>query len=243
MSAQERAAALLQQQYGSRAGAQIARLQNQPPRTPSIDNGQGPQADQYIRQQQEAYAKQQQQQQAQQQQQQQPYIKQEDATQDYRQNYNGSVPIKQSQVDGGSDAREVYETEVAHRRALVAENRDVNDQFIRDRVLASQKDLEGGGLMMPLSAVRRGKQRARLQRISGVESSLSRAQGDAPADDEEDEDAINSDLDDSDELDEAEHDEDNVQNIMLCTYDKVQRVKNKWKCTLKDGVLKVDDTE
>src|SRR4030095_16339414 len=50
-----------------------------------------------------------------------------------------------------------------------------------------------------------------------------------------DEDAINSDLDDPDEdLDEEDGEEDSMSQIMLCTYDKVQRVKNKWKCVLKD---------
>ena len=54
----------------------------------------------------------------------------------------------------------------------------------------------------------------------------------------DDEDAINSDLDDPDDNvpDETEE-EGNQGEVMLCTYDKVQRVKNKWKCTLKDGVL------
>ncbi|CAK37327.1 uncharacterized protein An01g12770 [Aspergillus niger] len=56
--------------------------------------------------------------------------------------------------------------------------------------------------------------------------------------DEDDEDAINSDLDDPDDLVAEDHDaEDAVGQVMLCTYDKVQRVKNKWKCTLKDGIL------
>ena len=57
-------------------------------------------------------------------------------------------------------------------------------------------------------------------------------------DDEDDEDAINSDLDDPDDaLPEEEQEEGRPNQIMLCTYDKVARVKNKWKCTLKDGVL------
>ena len=55
----------------------------------------------------------------------------------------------------------------------------------------------------------------------------------------DDEDAINSELDDPDDDNIIEEDgEDGKEGqIMLCTYDKVQRVKNKWKCTLKDGVL------
>lgn len=76
---------------------------------------------------------------------------------------------------------------------------------------------------------------------------LVRAQMDGGAHDDEDEDkkeeidedAINSDLDDPDELDAAEQegDDSSAGQVMLCTYDKVQRVKNKWKCTLKDGIL------
>jgi len=62
-------------------------------------------------------------------------------------------------------------------------------------------------------------------------------------DDEDDEDAINSDLDDPDELAGDPDADADTDQAMLCTYDKVQRVKNKWKCTLKDGILKVDGKE
>ena len=62
--------------------------------------------------------------------------------------------------------------------------------------------------------------------------------------DDDDEDAINSDLDDPDDnAIEEEQDEGRPNQIMLCTYDKVQRVKNKWKCTLKDGVLNTGGKE
>ena len=56
---------------------------------------------------------------------------------------------------------------------------------------------------------------------------------------EDDEDAINSDLDDPDDdiIAAEQQDDEQEGQIMLCTYDKVARVKNKWKCTLKDGVL------
>ncbi len=79
-----------------------------------------------------------------------------------------------------------------------------------------------------------------------ISSPLARAQGDATGDDddeEEDENAINSDLDDPDEVSNAGDNEDSVEQVMLCTYDKVQRVKNKWKCTLKDGILRVGGSE
>jgi len=60
----------------------------------------------------------------------------------------------------------------------------------------------------------------------------------APVDTE----AINSDLDDSDTGDEDDGDEGGAgdSDIVFCTYDKVARVKNKWKCVLKDGMIHVN---
>ncbi|CCH41131.1 TFIIA-alpha and beta-like factor, 1-like factor [Wickerhamomyces ciferrii] len=57
-----------------------------------------------------------------------------------------------------------------------------------------------------------------------------------------DSDDINSDLDDSDEEDlEDDEDADDAEGmIILCLYEKVLRVKNKWKCNLKDGVANIN---
>ncbi|KAF9527329.1 transcription factor IIA, alpha/beta subunit-domain-containing protein [Crepidotus variabilis] len=57
-----------------------------------------------------------------------------------------------------------------------------------------------------------------------------------------DSEAINSDLDDSDTEGEDDTDEAATQDtdIVFCTYDKVARVKNKWKCTLKDGMIHIN---
>ncbi|KAJ7916982.1 transcription factor IIA, alpha/beta subunit-domain-containing protein [Mycena leptocephala] len=50
--------------------------------------------------------------------------------------------------------------------------------------------------------------------------------------------AINSDLDDSDTENEEDPEEATVEtDIVFCTYDRVARVKNKWKCVLKDGMI------
>ncbi|CAZ82440.1 unnamed protein product [Tuber melanosporum] len=70
-------------------------------------------------------------------------------------------------------------------------------------------------------------------------------QVDGESGDEEvvDEDAINSDLDDPEDDEIDGEDDDEVPQIMLCMYDKVQRTKNKWKCVLKDGVLTINQTE
>ncbi|TNY18477.1 transcription factor IIA, alpha/beta subunit-domain-containing protein [Rhodotorula diobovata] len=68
-----------------------------------------------------------------------------------------------------------------------------------------------------------------------------KTEGGASADD----DAINSDLDD----DEDEDDEDDVDgadpggDLVIALYEKVQRVKNKWKVTLKDGLVSVNGRE
>ncbi|KAI0759841.1 transcription factor IIA, alpha/beta subunit [Trametes elegans] len=58
----------------------------------------------------------------------------------------------------------------------------------------------------------------------------------------DDSEAINSDLDDSD----SDVEQDGIeggsadQDIVFCTYDKVARVKNKWKCVLKDGMIHIN---
>ena len=56
-----------------------------------------------------------------------------------------------------------------------------------------------------------------------------------------DSDDINSDLDDEVESDREDDDvgQDEGQ-IMLCLYDKVQRIKNKWKSTLKEGIANIN---
>ncbi|KAG8719112.1 hypothetical protein FRC09_011603 [Ceratobasidium sp. 395] len=55
---------------------------------------------------------------------------------------------------------------------------------------------------------------------------------------------IGSDLDDSDDSDADDVENDGAGgeagDYVFCTYDKVQRVKNKWKCVLKDGMIHVN---
>ena len=225
MTAQQRAAQNLHNVYGDRAGAQIATLQQggqrQGPMPPQ--NGQPG-----------------------------TYIKQEDTSSDASRSTQPppSVPIKSDQTDGAGDAFDTWKSEYARRKAEFAESRGRNDRLIKDHVLASQQRLEGGGAMRPLDQhVHMASSSTRRVPCEGGTSSLHRAQGDAAGDDnddedaEEDEDAINSELDDPDELDDGIEDDDSTDQVMLCTYDKVQRVKNKWKCTLKDGILRVDGSE
>lgn len=56
-----------------------------------------------------------------------------------------------------------------------------------------------------------------------------------------DDNEIGSDLDDSDEDEMLGNvDADGNEDMILCLYDKVQRVRNKWKCVLRDGVASID---
>ncbi|EIW67514.1 hypothetical protein TREMEDRAFT_64096 [Tremella mesenterica DSM 1558] len=51
---------------------------------------------------------------------------------------------------------------------------------------------------------------------------------------------IDSDLDDSDREAGEEDDEEGDVDIVFCVYDKVQRVKNKWKTVFKDGLVHIN---
>ena len=241
--AQQRAAMNLQQSFGPQAAQQISQLQQQA----SQQRSQGvPSA---------------------------PYLKMEDQKPllsshppfSPTASQSPNPPVSSAQTDGARDSLAGWKAEVARRRELIAQNPGEGDRLFRQHWLETQQRLEGGGLMLPLSEQRTTSKgiKRKIQNIENSkvstsdvdpqqpinesEPSLFRAQGDATADDyadgEVDEDAINSDLDDSDQQEEDENNEENTDQIMLCTYDKVQRVKNKWKCTLKDGIVKVGSTE
>ncbi|KAJ5161845.1 Transcription factor IIA alpha/beta subunit [Penicillium capsulatum] len=163
----------------------------------------------------------------------------------------GYPSMGSSQTDGAGDSLTDWKAEVARRRDAAQSGE--GDRLLREHLKQRMTGLEAGGLFRPLdqhessaSTVRRAALTASLN-PEGTSSSTSVApkmsgQTDGAGDDgtkeEEDEDAINSDLDDPDDLVAEDHDADELEGqVMLCTYDKVQRVKNKWKCTLKDGIL------
>ena len=100
------------------------------------------------------------------------------------------------------------------------------DNHLHAQIAARARQMEGGGLMLPLKEISSHPSLpGKRQNVDGP------AQHDGPGDDdeEEDEDAINSDLDDPDDDRDDDDDDDDANNhMMLCMYDKVQRVKNKW---------------
>lgn len=140
------------------------------------------------------------------------------------------------------------------------------DHMIRRQVEERGLEMEGGGLLRPLSehrdpgrfiaisaklspfaSRRTPSSRGRTAGYDGaddMEDGRRRVKSEDGQDDMDDEDAINSDLDDpDDDLDDNPDDDDSNSQIMLCMYDKVQRTKNKWKCILKDGVLTIGGKE
>ena len=178
------------------------------------------------------------------------------------------APVNSAQTDGAGDSLAEWKAEVARRRELAARSEGGRDRLLHEDFMEIQHRLEGGGLMIPLEDRRMPKHgtKRKINEMGARESSklsaesaeilsaadvssLPKAQGDAAGDEEEeeeeeaDEDAINSDLDDPDQADDDENSEENTDQVMLCTWDKVQRVKNKWKCTLKDGIFRVGGIE
>ncbi|KDP42211.1 hypothetical protein JCGZ_02941 [Jatropha curcas] len=62
--------------------------------------------------------------------------------------------------------------------------------------------------------------------------------------DDDDDEPLNEDDDDDDDLDDVEQGEDmNTQHLVLAQFDKVTRTKSRWKCTLKDGIMHINNKD
>ena len=148
--------------------------------------------------------------------------------QQQQQSSNGQRPPS-SQMDGAGDGD-------SHVAVLVHQNQGGQstelgrveiDNMLHAQIAARARAMEGGGLMVPLRRTK-AKPSASYHRTPDAAPGPARFDGDDDDEDIDDEDAINSDLDDPDDnIDEDDEDEDGG-HIMLCMYDKVQRVKNKW---------------
>lgn len=130
-----------------------------------------------------------------------------------------------SQHDGTSDATEDGTKPVLMDRAEI-------DAYLHAQIAARGKEMEGGGLMLPLKKAKKSAKARRSAEKRGNAEGVANVDGGLDDDvksEEDDEDAINSDLDDPDEgADDDEDDDESMGHMMLCMYDKVQRVKNKW---------------
>ncbi|XP_047332896.1 transcription initiation factor IIA large subunit-like [Impatiens glandulifera] len=69
------------------------------------------------------------------------------------------------------------------------------------------------------------------------------AQNDVGDDDDDDDEPLNED-DDEDDLDDVDQGEDvNTQHLVLAKFEKVTRTKSRWKCTLKDGIMHLNNKD
>ena len=143
-----------------------------------------------------------------------------------------------SQTDGAAEWASIVE----QRRCAIDLDAVASADFsVRQRVAEMNQAMEGGGAMRPhsthasssytkTSSAKVGEYHANIQ-VDGTD--------DYEVKDEEDEE-INSELDDSDDEErriDDDEDDGKAGEMMVCTYEKVNRVKNKWKCNLKDGLL------
>ncbi|KAA3489642.1 transcription initiation factor IIA large subunit [Gossypium australe] len=60
--------------------------------------------------------------------------------------------------------------------------------------------------------------------------------------DDNDDEPLNED-DDDDDLDDVDQEELNTQHLVLAQFDKVTRTKSRWKCTLKDGIMHINNKD
>ena len=244
--AQQRAAQNLQASYGPRAAASINAIQGN-----ASQQSQTPQQHMQQMQHQQQAMQHQHMQQVQQQRAAQLAGPKSQITQDqYRQamaaqaaqaqqRLHSQNGVNGAQTDGAGDEVTEYIGVIKQFDAQgeeVAAGRIEIDNMIRKKIEAMGQTMEGGGLMLPLHETTKSAKRQR-----NVKTSSSSAQVDGPGSDEDednkdnvkdedlDDDAINSDLDDPDDgLNDDEDDDEGMGHIMLCMYDKVQRVKNKW---------------
>ena len=232
--AQRRAMAQLQQKYGADANTQINKLASQINHT-----GQG--RGQVYPQRPNMTPEQQRDQQAE-------YQRRQHAAA-----YQNMQRAQFAQSNGNHhDGSAEWSGYVNDQRKRAQESGHEADQTIRHQVDQMKRTMEGGGVLQPLSEqgapvqVKRrkvdgadGAGETRVPQVDGAEEDDEDSKSNVKDElFEDDEDAINSDLDDPDDNEIEEEPEDGKPTqVMLCTYDKVQRVKNKWKCTLRDGVL------
>lgn len=239
--AAQRAMSQLQNQYGSRAAASISAIQGfgqagqgQQPAVAPRPVATGAPAQQGVRPPQAAQYSQQMAAQAaatlQQQQQQRPG---QPATHfpGQQRPSPSSNGFQQSQVDGAGDGYEGVLMQRDENGNTTELGRVEVDRILHQHLLARAREMEGGGLMLPLKEATKHKSMAHKSGPGGP-SGFDGVDDELKREDPLDEEAINSDLDDPDEVDIAEEDDDeNITQVMLCMYDKVQRVKNKWYVT------------
>ena len=140
-----------------------------------------------------------------------------------------SLPKTELQQDGELVLPQINQADGTFELVIHSNNgREMMEKLLQDKIQNSQKKKkkgENGALL----------RRRTFHQVDGA------LDDDDDADIFNDSDDINSDLDDDIDSEKSD-DEDGDQEgqIMLCLYDKVQRIKNKWKLNLKEGIANID---
>lgn len=144
-----------------------------------------------------------------------------------QQNNSGQNGFQQSQVDGAADG-DAFEGVLMSKneKGETTEMGRVDiDRMLHKEMVSRAKAMEGGGFMVTLKEATKSNTLARKSGPSGPSTFDGGLDTELKREDEDE--TIGSDLDDPNEPD-VEEDDDATDQIMLCMYDKVQRVKNKW---------------
>ncbi|KAL2916730.1 transcription factor IIA subunit alpha [Polyrhizophydium stewartii] len=135
----------------------------------------------------------------------------------------GAAPIPA--VDGSADAPLVSEPASTHAAHLTRQQIDQTLLAQAARKAARQ-------------AARPARKGAPARRVAQLDGNEDEEEEEEEGDDENS-DIGGSELDDDESGDEANE----AKHLALCQFEKVQRIKNKWKCVLKDGVINVNDKD
>jgi len=139
---------------------------------------------------------------------------------------HGTNGLANAQTDGTGDVYEgILMQQDGHGNAAELGRLEI-DRILHEKIASRAKQMEGGGLMLSLREATKHKT-AGASKKSAAGASQMDGEDDLKLEDDSDN-LIGSDLDDDEPNVDSEDEEGELAPIMLCMYDKVQRVKNKW---------------
>ncbi|KAI9402285.1 hypothetical protein POPTR_001G244204v4 [Populus trichocarpa] len=177
---------------------------------------------------------------------------------DFAPKYNngGFIPQQDGAVDSASEVSQVSQGNNPHGRCdtITTKNREILARVSRSYVKIPQVD---GPIPDPYDDMLSTPNIYNYQGVANEDYNIANTpapndlQASTPAvvsqnddvDDDDDE-PLNEDDDDDEDLDGVDQGEElNTQHLILAQFDKVTRTKSRWKCTLKDGVMHINNRD
>ncbi|KAH3902259.1 related to Transcription initiation factor IIA large subunit [Saccharomycodes ludwigii] len=167
------------------------------------------------------------------------------------QNKDGDEPIQiEIEVNGNNNVPNSIDTTTKEQMKKEEENEVNTNNGDENEINSKKSDNDAEGGEEEAKAKDNEQRESELERLKRLKQKEKEAKKTALLETDE----VNSDLDDSDDDYLNSDDEANPNggyndngdgpssngNIILCLYDKVGRVRNKWKCTLRDGLASID---